>query len=375
VGPWRSWERACLAGRRSGVRIPSAPPSKFAREMTRLGDVADRPAPQTRDDDLIGVVREAREHIFVIRADHEQWLSRLEERHDPLHKLVENLLTTDPQTAAELAAVLWRFWWQRGHMVEGRTFLERAARVDSPELEEVQKGLGTIAFRQGDVEVAEQAFLKRLELAQRHGDQRKLADAFADLSRISLRRGDFAAVRAYAERGYAAASGLEPEAIRMPLHMRAAAARMGGHLDEARELYLESRELNERLGNLGNVAGEDHNLIYIALHSGDRNEAERRFRASSDWIFANHNAYLRPYSFLDAGVLALHDGDLERAGRLVAVAQRIFEETESIPDPDDRVELDNTVARLQEELGNRFGAVWAEGRKLTVEEARALARG
>ena len=26
VGPWRSWERVCLAGRRSGVRIPSAPP-------------------------------------------------------------------------------------------------------------------------------------------------------------------------------------------------------------------------------------------------------------------------------------------------------------------------------------------------------------
>ncbi len=28
VGPWRSWERVCLAGRRSGVRIPSAPPNR-----------------------------------------------------------------------------------------------------------------------------------------------------------------------------------------------------------------------------------------------------------------------------------------------------------------------------------------------------------
>jgi len=260
-------------------------------------------------------------------------------------------------------------------MVEGRAFLERAARVESPELEQLLKGLGTIAFRQGDAEVAEQAFLKRLQMAQQYGDARKLADAFADLSRIALRRGDFAAVRDYAERGYAAAIGLEPAATRIPLHMRAAAARMEGHLDEARDLYLESRELNDRLGNLANVAGEDHNLIYIALHSGDRDEAERRFRASSDWIFANDNAYLRPYSFLDAGVLAIHDGDLERAGRLVAVAQRIFEETESIPDPDDRVELDTAVARLQEELGDRFGAVWAEGRKLALGEAEALARG
>jgi hypothetical protein len=26
VGPWRSWERASMASRRSGVRIPPAPP-------------------------------------------------------------------------------------------------------------------------------------------------------------------------------------------------------------------------------------------------------------------------------------------------------------------------------------------------------------
>ncbi len=182
--------------------------------------MADRPAPLTRDDDasLIALVREAREHIIVSRPDTGQWLDRL----DGLQRLIETLLTTDPGTAAELAAVLSIFWFYRGHMVEGRAFLERAARVESPELEEVLKGLGTIAFRQGDADAAEQAFLKRLQLAQQHGDALKLADAFADLSRIALRRGDFAAVRDYAERGYTAAIGLEPAATRMPLHMRAA---------------------------------------------------------------------------------------------------------------------------------------------------------
>src|SRR6516225_3606111 len=29
VGPWRSWERASMASRRSWVRIPSAPPTLF----------------------------------------------------------------------------------------------------------------------------------------------------------------------------------------------------------------------------------------------------------------------------------------------------------------------------------------------------------
>jgi tetratricopeptide (TPR) repeat protein len=156
--------------------------------------------------------------------------------------------------------------------------------------------------------------------------------------------------------------------------MRAAAARMEGHLDEARALYLESRDLNERLGHDVMVAAEDHNLVHVALSRGDREEAARRFRSSAEWILGNENTYLRPYSFLDAGVLALHDGDLERAGRLVACAHRIFEETGSIPDPDDAVVLDEAVAQLERQLGDRFDAVQAEGRALSLDEAVALAR-
>src|SRR6266849_8866138 len=30
VGPWRSWERASMASRRSWVRIPSAPPNSYS---------------------------------------------------------------------------------------------------------------------------------------------------------------------------------------------------------------------------------------------------------------------------------------------------------------------------------------------------------
>ncbi len=342
-------------------------------ERTTVGGVTDRAA--TGDvATLIALVREARPHLARTGRETEAWLTRLEEQHDALHDLVEQLLVTDTQTALELAATLWPFWWLRGHMKEGRDLLEQAAPIEGAERPDALKGLGTIAFRQGDAEAAERAFLERLELVEREGRQRELVDSLADLSRIALRRGDFASVRRYAERGYAAAEGLDREAIRMPLHMRAAAARMEDRLEEARALYLESRELNENLGNSPNVAGEDHNLVHVALRSGDREEAERRFRASSEWILENENAYLRPYTFLDAGILALYDGDLERAGRLIACAQRIFDDTDAIPDPDDRVELDEAVARLKQQLGDQFDAVWGEGRALSLDEAQALAR-
>jgi tetratricopeptide (TPR) repeat protein len=334
--------------------------------------VTDQTAPDS-DGGLIALVREARPHLARTGPETEAWLSRLEEQHDALLDLVEQLLATDPQTALEMAATLWPFWWQRGHMKEGRQLLERAATIEGADRPHALKGLGTIAFRQGDTEAAERAFLERLELVEGEGG-RELVVALSDLSRIALRRGDFAEVRRYAERGYAAAEGLDREVIRGPLHLRAAAARMEGQLDEARALYLESRELNESLDNELMVVGEDHNLVHVALHSGDRDEAERRFRMSSEWIFANDNAYLRPYALLDAGILALHDGDLERAGRLIACAQRIFEDTDSIPDPDDRVELDDAIALLRQRLGEQFEAVWAEGRALSQGGAQALAR-
>ncbi len=326
------------------------------------------------DEDLLALVREARPHLVRTGADTEVWLGRLEERHDGLRDLMERRLAADPQTASELAATLWPFWWQRGHMTEGRELLERAVTIQGADQAQVLRGLGTIAFRQGDVEAAERAFLQRLELVEHDGTQAELAEAFTDLARIALRRGDFAEVRRYAERGHAVAEGLGPQAIRGPIHMRAAAARMEGRLDEARALYLESRALSEGLGNALGVAVEDHNLVYVALHSGDREEAGRRFRRSSEWIFANDNAYMRPYAFLDAGILALHDGDLERAGRLVACAQRIFEDTDSIPDPDDRVELDDAIVRLKNQLGDRFDAVWLDGRSVSLDEAQTLAR-
>jgi tetratricopeptide (TPR) repeat protein len=325
--------------------------------------------------DVIALVRRARPHLSRTGSETESWLSRLEERHAEIHELVEELLATDPVAAAKVCSTLWTYWWLRGHMQEGREFLERASALDGVDKAPVLKGLGTIAFRQGDLDGAGQAFVERFELVEAEGSRADYADACADLARVALRRGDFAEVRRHAERGYEAAEELDdPAALRLPLHMRAAAARMEGSYAEARELYLRSIDLNNELGNELNVAGENHNLFYVALHTGDLAEARRRFNAAADWAFASDNAYLRPYMFLDAGVLALREGDVERAARLVSCAARIFRETDSIPDPDDHVELDKAIFQLREKLGERFETVWAEGQQLSADDARGLVR-
>src|SRR2546423_8591954 len=90
------------------------------------------PSAGPRDESLVELVRAARPHLVSRGSETEAWLTRLETQHDSLHELVERLLDTDPQAALELAATLWRFWWQRGHMKEGREMMERVVAVDGP---------------------------------------------------------------------------------------------------------------------------------------------------------------------------------------------------------------------------------------------------
>ncbi len=311
-------------------------------------------------------------YIAVSRADTEEWLSRLEAERVALNRLVDECLRDDPARGVDLAVWLWPWWWLRGHRSEGRAYLERAVQVDAS-VAELWKGLGTLAFRQGDNETAATAFERRLSLVEGGDDRARIADACADLARVALRRGDFDAVERHAAQGYAAAQGLDPIYVRMPLHMRAAAARMQGRLDDARELYLQSRAVNEELGNSLMVACEDHNLVYVELHAGNLAEARRRFELSSGWIFANDNAYLKPYSLVDAAVLAARGGAVDRSVRLVARAWRVFEETDAIPDPDDHVEIYRLIDDLRSRLGDRFQGLWDDGRDLDLTEAQRLA--
>lgn len=201
------------------------------------------------ESDLLELVRGARPHLVRAGVETEDYMDRLEERADELQALVEELLVDDPAAGADACATLWTFWWLRGHMSEGRRLLDRAAASGEGDRVEVLKGLGTIAFRQGDLDAAARAFEQRYELVAVRGSKADLAEACADLARVALRRGRFAEVRRWADPGYSAAEGLDdPSALRMPLHMRAAAARMEGRYGEARELYLRSIDLNEQLG-------------------------------------------------------------------------------------------------------------------------------
>jgi tetratricopeptide (TPR) repeat protein len=143
------------------------------------------------------------------------------------------------------------------------------------------------------------------------------------------------------------------EAEAAPLHLQAAGVRLQQDYSSARELYLESLDLNTALGNAAWVAMEHHNLGWVELHLGDVDEAERHFRERD--AQAGTDAYGNAWSDLNWAAVAVARGDADGAERHFAEGEQALKELGSALDPDDQSELDWLSGQLQRIRGEGGG--------------------
>jgi tetratricopeptide (TPR) repeat protein len=113
------------------------------------------------------------------------WLDRLEHEHDNLRAALARSLEhpSRPASALRLASALYRFWWMRGHVAEGRTWLARALDADAAgsQTKSVRlralKASGVLAPQQGDYREAETFFSASLALAREVNESVAIADS------------------------------------------------------------------------------------------------------------------------------------------------------------------------------------------------------
>jgi len=138
-------------------------------------------------------------------------LERLEQEHENIRATMQ--WSIEPEQAQEsrerkeialrLGGALEWFWARRGHVQEGRTFLERAL-AGSEEAETMLRAralnaAGLLAFYQGDLAQTEVRCQKSLTLFKGIGDMQGVAFALMWLSEVVLLRGDLAAARSLSE--------------------------------------------------------------------------------------------------------------------------------------------------------------------------------
>jgi predicted ATPase/class 3 adenylate cyclase len=311
-----------------------------------------------------------------------EWLDRLEAEQDEIRAAIQRAADDGRiEIALDTAAALWRFWQQRGHLVEGRETLR--ALLDQPTAASPTKararalgGFGGVAYWQADTAAAGQAYAEAVNIERGLGDQAGLAEALYNAGFVDTLNGD--GLRARAE--YDEAIRIY-EAIgdgRGLLNVREALVFIllhSGDLSAARAVQRQTladfRITGEplRIGSALSVGTMIDMLDgkFDAAHES-LDEALAMFRAAGDMQ--------RVSSLLTmAASLALGEGDADRAARLNGATASLMEPLGNVGTPIQLLRMTDPMPATRAALGDEaFEAAYAAGRSLSLDEALELAR-
>lgn len=217
-------------------------------------------------DCMLALAREADVHL---RSPNEaEWLARLELEHDNMRAaLAASLQSRAGDLALGLACSLWRFWYTRGHLAEGRRWLTLALETGEdapPELIATALAAGArIASLLGDLGEARSLAERSLQLSREHGDSTAISDALGALSlSLSLDDDREEAALLWEEAAELARQSGDRHGEALSIIDLGYHALKRGDLKRAEALILRSRELFRELGER---EGEGFALLNLAL--------------------------------------------------------------------------------------------------------------
>lgn len=346
------------------------------------------------------------------------WLDRLEREVDNFRGALRWLLASDDvQMALRLAGALWPFWRIRGHVRDGRAWLEQIvtdprATAAPPALRATAlAGLGVLATQMGEYARAESWLGESLALRQESGTPREIAETLQCLAFSSQQQNDIdRSGMLYAQSLAIAREQGDDQAAVVALNGLAIAAQYRGDTPEAERLYEESLSIARHLGsprfvaialgNLGNLAadqgdGQRANALYeeslahyreigdlrgvaICLYSlgqqgvvgGDSQAVAHLAAALSGFIDLGDSSAIA--ETLDVLARALAErGSATAASHLLGAAAALRERA-SIPAPTDshyRADYERAVMLVERVLGvEESTAARQVGRRMTLEE-------
>jgi predicted ATPase/DNA-binding CsgD family transcriptional regulator len=348
-------------------------------------------------------------------------LDRVEVEHDNLRSALRwSLDQGDVARAVRLVAALGRFWLVRGHLSEGRAWIDAALALDcgaapSEARARALCAAGLLAHYQNQYGVAVERFGQSLSLARAIGDRQAVMGALSGMATTVGRYHDRDAALAMYEEALALAAELgEPrEAATLRLGL-ATVLWYRGDTDAARPLLSEGLGEAEVLGLAYEAAGARQILGWLALGDGRLEEARALLEASAGvlgglqdrWGVARCRLGLG-YAEIAAGdhpaarghfseclrivgdlghrliicaclgglaAIAAVDGRPERAATLFGAATAIRSAINASHSELVREAQDAGAAAARRGLGDvAYARAFASGGAMSLEEARALA--
>jgi predicted ATPase len=209
------------------------------------------------------------------------WLNRLGAEHDNFRSSLGWLEQRgEGETRLRIASALWRFWWMRGHLSEGRGWLERAlgdAGQWPPALHaNALSSVGILASSQGEYAQATALHQEALALRRKMGDQLGTTASLTELGIL---------------------------------------ARLLGDIDRARTLHEQAFALWLEMGDERGMAGSLYELGLLAMAEGDYVAAAPLLHQSLDLCRKSGDATALSSVLESLGILAFYQDDYESAGK------------------------------------------------------------
>jgi predicted ATPase/class 3 adenylate cyclase len=293
----------------------------------RLADGGRADALALRHAEYFADLAERAEPEFI-GEDQAAWLDRFGREHENVRAALRWCLRSGrAEPGLRIAAANWRFWQQRGHLIEGRQWLvdllslpaaagptmlrgravsaagslaywqnDRAeaqrlydesltiarASGDAVAVFDASFNLAFLPWFRGDVDESWSLLQECLRIARELGDERRIADAASGLAYAAFKRGDYEVALALNEEAITLARAVGNRFILAEnVETVGQVHRMLGNHEQSRAAYLEALELKHEAGNLPGILTTLFMLSALESGVGHHERAVRLFGAAS----------------------------------------------------------------------------------------------
>lgn len=294
--------------------------------------------------------------------DQAAWYGRLDRELDNIRGALGWLGDRDRgEQSIRLAGALWRFWWVRSYLTEGRRWIGQALAMtaggDPLVRAKALDGYGVLLEALGEAGEAADAHRAALALARDVDDPSAIGRALDGLGILAMYREELATAEAFFREALDQRRKLgDPRLTSISLGQLAHVALRRADYDQAEALVNESLAISRQIEDVREVAINLAALAMLKWRQRDYGAAEDFYRESLAMQQELGDEVEIPNALVGLGRVMLKRGELDQAERYMQEALAMFEESGS---RDGEAWARIHVGEVEHELG-RVGAALSE---------------
>jgi tetratricopeptide (TPR) repeat protein len=312
------------------------------------------------------------------------WLDRLEREHDNVRAALGWARERgETETGLRLAAAVFRFWMVRGHLREGRAWVEGLLALDSTGigadadriLARALFGAGVLAVYLMENDAAKTWLEEAIARGRVAGDQKTTASALSTLGVQALQQGNLPQAQASLEESLALTRMLgEQRSLAVVLTNLGIVIYNLGDLERAKDIFSQALLIGRQLRDYDLIATNLANLATMAQRQGEIAASVEMGREAL-MLYRDLGDPRRCAVGLEGlACSAVMLGQMERGARLLGAAATLRQALGASLPPLEQADLKQMMAPAQVALGEEhWAAAFTAGQALTLEAAIAEA--